>query len=180
MVGVMEEFELEVGLLGSGERMGEPRLEEGGVFVSRAADKYRYWVVVVAVAGRASAVNGLMVVLVEATDAVDGRGVLGGWGGRRSDGGGGGREGGGIASKAQEAAGVDVGAAWVEEEEVVQELVFFVGSKDGIDGADLGDVGKSRSMLKALGVSVGAHAVVELVGGAAAEFPGRPPERRRW
>ena len=67
---------------------------------------------------------------------------------------------------------MDIGSAWVEEEEVVKELIFFGGSKDGIDCADLGDVGKSRNMLKALGVSVGAHAVVELGGGAATEFPG--------
>ena len=51
-------------------------------------------------------------------------------------------------------------------------MVFFRRCEDGVNCADLSDVGKSRNMLKALGVSVGAHAVVELVGGAAAEFPG--------
>ena len=56
--------------------MGEPGLEERGVFVSGAGNKNRYWVVVIAVAGRASAVSGLMVVLTDAADAVDGGWVL--------------------------------------------------------------------------------------------------------
>ena len=81
------------------------------------------------------------------------------------------RKGGCVASKAQETAGVDIGAAWVEEEEVVKELIFFRWSEDGIHGAELGDVGKSRYVRKTFWVSVGAHAVVELVCGAAAEFP---------
>ena len=51
-------------------------------------------------------------------------------------------------------------------------MVFFRGSKYGVDGAELGDVGKPWDMLKALRVSVGAHAVVKLVGSEAAKFPG--------
>ena len=51
-------------------------------------------------------------------------------------------------------------------------MIFFGWSEDGIEEAELGDVGKSRYMPKTFWVSVGAHAVVELVGGAAAEFPG--------
>ena len=81
------------------------------------------------------------------------------------------RKGGCVASKAQETAGVDIGAAWVEEEEIVEELIFFGWSEAGIDEAELGDVGESWYIFKTFWVSVGAHAVVELVCSAAAEFP---------